>query len=236
MISFPTTTWRSTLVKKITNRCPKDADTDESYGRVATAITPRLYLSDLYTARAQGNLQRLGITHVVSAIEADMHTDFGENVIFMHVPIRDQTDVDISQWFDKVVKFIQDALDTDEKHKVLVHCLQGISRSATLVCAYLVATTTMRALDALAHVQAKRGIVAPNLGFRRQLVAWGRQFDEAKARAEGARQKRGRGAGVVGETLSRWIGKTKSGGELKSLPIGMDVQLQVPTTEEASCS
>lgn len=210
MISFPATAWQSTFIKKTTNRRQKDAD--ETYGRVTTAITPRLYLSDLYTARAPGNLQRLGITHIVSAIETDVHADFGENVIVMHVPIRDNPDVDISQWFDNVVKFIQDALDTDEKHKVLVHCLQGISRSATLVCAYLVATTTMRALDALAHVQAKRGIVAPNLGFRRQLVTWGRQFDEAKVRAEGDRRKRGGGAGILGEALERWTAKTKLGG------------------------
>ncbi|KAF9245356.1 protein-tyrosine phosphatase-like protein [Melanogaster broomeanus] len=215
MISFPAATWQSALVKKTTNRRPKDAGADETYGRVATAITPRLYLSDLHTARAPGNLERLGITHIVSAIEADVHADLGETVIVMHVPIRDNSDVDISRWFDEVVKFIQNALDTDENHKVLVHCFQGISRSATLVCAYLVATTPMGALDALAHVQAKRGIVAPNLGFRRQLVTWGHQFDEAKARAEEERRRRGRSVGVIGGVLSRWMSKTKSGGETK---------------------
>lgn len=84
----------------------------------------------------------------------------------------------------------------------------------------------MRALDALAHVQAKRGIVAPNLGFRRQLVIWGRQFDEEKARAEEERRKKRRSAGVVGEVWSRWMGKAKSGGQAKPSPAVILVQSQ----------
>jgi atypical dual specificity phosphatase len=45
----------------------------------------------------------------------------------------------------------------------------GISRSATVVCAYLVATAKMTPDEAIVAVKAKRGIVCPNLGFRRQL-------------------------------------------------------------------
>jgi atypical dual specificity phosphatase len=89
-----------------------------------------------------------------------------------------------------------------------VHCLQGISRSATLVCAYLVATTPMRATEAISHVQAKRGIVAPNLGFRRQLVEWERQFEDAKTRSAEERRRKTRSAGVFGDALSKWIGKS----------------------------
>lgn len=67
----------------------------------------------------------------------------------------------------------------------------------------------MRAREAIAHVQAKRGIVAPNLGFRRQLVAWERQFDDAKAKGEEERRK-AKSMGAFGDTLSKWMGK-KSG-------------------------
>ncbi|KAH7881775.1 phosphatases II [Phlebopus sp. FC_14] len=211
MISFPAASWQSALIKKTTNRRPNDAD--QTYGRLATPISPRLYLSDLYTARAPGNLARMGITHVVSALEADLRAELGDGVVTMHVPIRDSSDTDITKWFDEVVRFIRDALDADERNKVLVHCLQGISRSATLVCAYLIATSPMRALDALAYVQAKRGIVAPNLGFRHQLVVWGRQFDEEKTRAEEEQRKKRRG--VVGKVWSEWVGKAeKSSGQV----------------------
>ena len=45
----------------------------------------------------------------------------------------------------------------------------GISRSATIVCAYLIATMRMTPNEALAAVKEKRGIVSPNMGFLRQL-------------------------------------------------------------------
>lgn len=60
----------------------------------------------------------------------------------------------------------------------------GISRSATVVCAYLVATTTKDALESIEFVQSQRGIVSPNLGFRKQLEEWADRF-------EGNRPKRG---------------------------------------------
>ena len=61
-----------------------------------------------------------------------------------------------------------------------VHCAQGISRSAILVCAYLVATTRMRPLEAIEYVQARRPIVSPNLGFRHQLVVWAHHLEQEK--------------------------------------------------------
>ncbi len=44
-----------------------------------------------------------------------------------------------------------------------------MSRSATVVCAYLVATARMTTCEALAAVRAKRVIANPNLGFLDQL-------------------------------------------------------------------
>src|SRR6266581_4345105 len=52
----------------------------------------------------------------------------------------------------------------------------GISRSATVVCAYLVATARMTPHEALVAVRAKRGIVSPNMGFLRQLDEYANQF------------------------------------------------------------
>jgi hypothetical protein len=45
----------------------------------------------------------------------------------------------------------------------------GISRSATVVIAYLIATTKMTPHEALATVRARRTIVRPNRGFMSQL-------------------------------------------------------------------
>jgi hypothetical protein len=45
----------------------------------------------------------------------------------------------------------------------------GISRSSTVVIAYLIATTNMTPHEALASVRSKRTIVRPNRGFMSQL-------------------------------------------------------------------
>ncbi len=45
----------------------------------------------------------------------------------------------------------------------------GISRSTTVVLAYLIATTKMTPHEALATVRSKRTIVRPNRGFMSQL-------------------------------------------------------------------
>jgi atypical dual specificity phosphatase len=63
----------------------------------------------------------------------------------------------------------------------------GISRSATVICAYIIATTMMTPDEALAAVRAKRGIVCPNLGFLRQLE----EYYAAEVRRGGGRGKTG---------------------------------------------
>jgi len=74
----------------------------------------------------------------------------------------------ITPHLDKTTVFIRDALK-DPNSKVLVHCVMGISRSATVVCAYLIAEQGMTAQAAIDFVREKRPIICPNIGFRRQL-------------------------------------------------------------------
>jgi Dual specificity phosphatase, catalytic domain len=85
-----------------------------------------------------------------------------------------------------------------------VHCLMGISRSATVVCGYLVATMKMTPDEALAAVKAKRGIVCPNMGFRRQLEEYARQVQRGKGRARPAR---------LGENVAEVIRKLTGGAQ-----------------------
>lgn len=52
--------------------------------------------------------------------------------------------------------------------KLLVHCVMGRSRSATLFLAYLMICENMTLVEAVEHVKARRRII-PNWGFLKQL-------------------------------------------------------------------
>ena len=80
----------------------------------------------------------------------------------------------------------------------------GISRSATVVCAYLVATAKMTPDEALVAVKTKRGIVCPNLGFRRQLEEYANQLNGG---GESVRRTRSAKKGVnVAEAIRKLTG------------------------------
>lgn len=63
-----------------------------------------------------------------------------------------------------------------------VHCMMGISRSPTVICAYLVATTDLTTSESITHVRSIRTIVCPNLGFRQQLEEYSTQFVQRKTK------------------------------------------------------
>ena len=73
----------------------------------------------------------------------------------------------IKCYFDSTNNFIDNCVKNNGK--VLVHCMYGVSRSATIVCAYLIKTLHIDTLTAYKLLKDKRDIVHPNEGFIRQL-------------------------------------------------------------------
>ena len=73
----------------------------------------------------------LGITRVIAAngMEKPIYLPFE----FLSIPIDDDSDENISAYFETAIKFIKEA-----PAGVLVNCTAGISRSATICAAYLI--------------------------------------------------------------------------------------------------
>lgn len=74
--------------------------------------------------------------------------------------------------------FIYNSLVNDKP--VLVHCAQGISRSATVIIAYLIKTRNFSVQEALQFVRAKRPGVNPNIGFQTELNLFARLLEPLK--------------------------------------------------------
>lgn len=74
----------------------------------------------------------------------------------MHVPGEDHERFDLTKYFDKSIDFIDNSL---KQTNILVHCMAGISRSVTLVLAYLMKHHKMTYDQAFQVVRRKRKIV-----------------------------------------------------------------------------
>jgi len=66
-------------------------------------------------------------------------------------------------------------------HNVLVHCMAGRSRSASIILAYLMSKLDMTSADALKYVLKSRVIVNPNKQFKNDL----KRFDKLKSFTNG---------------------------------------------------
>jgi hypothetical protein len=88
----------------------------------------------------------------------------------MHVDVYDMQHVKLTPHFWNCVKFIHES--RLEGNNVYVHCAAGISRSTSMICAYLMTHLGMSFDAALAHVVNCRSAACPNDGFKHQLIAY----------------------------------------------------------------
>ncbi|XP_034563148.1 dual specificity phosphatase DUPD1-like isoform X2 [Notolabrus celidotus] len=137
-------------------------------------VWPNVYIGDEETAKDKYNLKKLGITHVLNAAEGTWNNvDTGAgyysdmNIVYYGVVAEDVTSFDLSQYFYSAAGFIKETL-CNPQNKLLVHCVMGRSRSATLFLAYLMICENMTVADAIDHVKQRRRII-PNWGFLKQL-------------------------------------------------------------------
>ena len=119
---------------------------------------------------------------LTGAIEANIHYDHSVVPYHMIVEGYDVEHFDLEDYFDEASKFIHDSLKVTN---TLVHCMAGISRSTTLLIAYLIRYRGMKSDDALSHVRSRRSIVNPNPGFWNQLKQYEKILFQRRARGSG---------------------------------------------------
>jgi len=129
-----------------------------------------IWLGSLESACDRHGLKMHNVQNVVSAVY-DINPIFPDDpeLLYLKVPVIDKPTADIAKHFDRAIDFIDTAVK--KKQGVLIHCVYGISRSSTLVCAYLVRKHGMSVKAAIEHVKKRRPQAEPNSGFLIQLEA-----------------------------------------------------------------
>ncbi|KAF8338035.1 protein-tyrosine phosphatase-like protein [Cantharellus anzutake] len=172
-------------------------------------IIPRLYLSGVVPALSAPTLEKYRITHVISVMNdppnviptvstaptkdrvtpspsnspiTESSRSTSSSLTFLKIPVTDTPSSDLRSHFPKALNFIASTLATDPDARILCHCYGGISRSATIVMAYLMSTRRLGVDEALEFVRSKRPQVRPNSGFMAQLKRWEKDAEERRIR------------------------------------------------------
>ena len=111
-------------------------------------------------------LEERKITHILT-VSKHINPKFPDKFEYQCIEVDDMPSENLSVHFLKGIKFIKSALD--KGGRVLVHCAAGISRSSTIVCAYLMQQNSWTFDKAWAYGQSKRAKMYPNSGFQSQL-------------------------------------------------------------------
>ena len=152
-------------------------------GSLPSRILPHLYLGNLAHATNPALLKSLGITRILSVGEPCTFapdSPYANDFEFCRIGNVQDNGVDaLRPNFDESLSFIEEAENevrgsNGERGKVLVHCRVGVSRSATVVIAYVMKRLSLGFARAYCFVRARRlnVIVQPHLRFVYELLGW----------------------------------------------------------------
>ena len=144
-----------------------DFDVELGAGDRFDRVAPGLFVGARPQPDGVAALKDAGITHVVSCLadtERGAMAFLEAGFVTRFVPLHDGILEDVTAVIPGFLEVLAEA-----EGGVLVHCQAGVSRSATLAIAHVMASTGARFFEAYGVVRAGRPQVLPNIGFASQL-------------------------------------------------------------------
>jgi len=130
-------------------------------------ILEGLYLGAEMAAKNLTALKTRSITHILT-VGFGLTQAFPEQFVYKKIDAYDDPAQDLSKHFVDCVTFIEEGR---KNGGILVHCAAGVSRSSTIVIAYIMSKKGMSFNTAQRFVSDRRW-VWPNEGFVEQLKRW----------------------------------------------------------------
>lgn len=100
-----------------------DLNSEEDLDEDINEVEDRLYISSGKTAHCLETLKKYKITHIVNVTHdlANKYDEDGIKFTYVRFPVDDFASENLSVYFTKGVKFIEDALSENTTNVVLVH-------------------------------------------------------------------------------------------------------------------
>ncbi|GMH11546.1 hypothetical protein Nepgr_013387 [Nepenthes gracilis] len=138
------------------------------FDKECSKVAEHIYLGGDSVARNRDILKLNGITHVLNCVGFVCPEYFKADFVYRTLWLQDTPSEDITSILYDVFDYFEDV--REQKGRVFVHCCQGVSRSTSLVIAYLMWREGQSFDDAFQYVKEARGIADPNMGFACQLL------------------------------------------------------------------
>lgn len=129
-------------------------------------IIDGLYLSDFAGAYNISHMLKYKITHILVCAR-ELSCKFPETFVYLHIDLDDTPTSTISIYLKMTSDFIHNALTSGGT--VLVHCAMGISRSPSIVIAYLLSYEQLTYSEAYELVHFKHRSTRPMPNFTKEL-------------------------------------------------------------------
>ncbi|SCZ89278.1 BZ3500_MvSof-1268-A1-R1_Chr9g10353 [Microbotryum saponariae] len=136
-------------------------------------VDPSLFISSYDGASSLPDLQQRGITHIVN-VTSEYEDCFPSHFVYLRLRARDKSSERLGPYFDQVAEFVIKAQHA--RGRVLVHCQEGISRSATLVLAVMIINERQTLDQAFDALRIARPVIEPSPNFLRELRALERRL------------------------------------------------------------
>jgi len=133
-----------------------------------------LYIGPYYSSLQFNELKTRNITHIISVLREVFvpPISFPQQTIkdfsYLVIKANDNHNQNLLDYFEIVHSFIEEAKSNGTA--VLIHCMAGVSRSATLSISYLMKYHNWDANTAIIFAKKARSVISPNPGFRKQLL------------------------------------------------------------------
>ncbi|CAN8187108.1 unnamed protein product [Coccothraustes coccothraustes] len=134
-------------------------------GTGMSKIVTGLYLGNIRDSEDHENLLSKGVTHILSVHNGAKPVL--QDMTYLCISASDSSSQNLLQHFKECIQFIHECRLGGGG--CLVHCLAGVSRSSTLLVAYLMTVTELGWQSCLAATRAVRSYASPNPGFQQQL-------------------------------------------------------------------